>query len=210
MANTIWSYLFNKKQLSKWVFIPLTMIVIAIIFTFASYYNTIQALDEKQSGAAAEVINQYKRRADLITNLVNTVKAYTEHEQSVFADIAASRAALSQLNITPESFQNEVTLQNFEKMQSALKTELSRLLVIVESYPELQANELYKNLMVQLEGTENRITVARNRYIEAVREYNTTLRKVPYVFLANVFDYRTLPQFSIEDSNIEQPPVVTF
>ena len=191
------------KQLSNWVFIPLTMIVIAIIFTFASYYNTIQALDEKQSGAAAEVINQYKRRADLITNLVNTVKAYTEHEQSVFADIAASRAALSQLNITPESFQNEV-------MQSALKTELSRLLVIVESYPELQANELYKNLMVQLEGTENRITVARNRYIEAVREYNTTLRKVPYVFLANVFDYRTLPQFSIEDSNIEQPPVVTF
>lgn len=196
------------KQTTNWVFIPLTLIVIVIGVLLVGYYNTIQTLDEKQNSAAAEVINQYKRRTDLITNLANTVKGYTKHEQQVFSDIAASRSALAQLQITPESFQSEAEIKNFEKMQSTLRTELSRLLVLVESYPELKSSELYKNLMVQLEGTENRIAVARNRYIESVRIYNTTLRKVPYVFLANVFGYSELPQFSIEDSEIDQPPII--
>lgn len=194
----------------NWAFIPLTILVLIIGFATSGYYNTIQALDEKQSAAAAEVINQYKRRADLITNLANTVKGYSDHERAIFTDIAASRAKLNQMQINPTDFQDPQKIAAYELAQNSMKDQLSRLLVIVENYPDLKASELYKNLMVQLEGTENRISVARMRYIEAVQAYNTILRRVPYVFVAKVFGYVPLPQFDIDDPMIDQPPAVNF
>ena len=139
----------------NWAFIPLTIFVIILGFIGTGYYNTIQSLDEHQEAAAAEVINQYKRRADLITNLSNTVKGYSDHEQSIFTDIAASRAKLNQMQINPSDFQDPAKLEAFTEAQAALKSQLSRLLVIVEQYPDLKASALYQNLMVQLEGTEN-------------------------------------------------------
>lgn len=198
------------KKTMNWAFIPLTILVLIIGFATSGYYNTIQELDEKQSAAAAEVINQYKRRADLITNLANTVKGYSDHERAIFTDIAASRAKLNQMQINPADFQDPQKIAAYELAQNSMKEQLSRLLVIVENYPDLKASELYKNLMVQLEGTENRISVARMRYIEAVQAYNTTLRRVPYVFVAKVFGYAPLPQFDIDDPMIDQPPAVNF
>lgn len=198
------------KKSMNWAFIPLTIFVIILGFIGTGYYNTIQSLDEHQEAAAAEVINQYKRRADLITNLSNTVKGYSDHEQSIFTDIAASRAKLNQMQINPSDFQDPAKLEAFTEAQAVLKSQLSRLLVIVEQYPDLKASALYQNLMVQLEGTENRIAVARNRHIEAIREYNTLLRRVPYVFIAKIFGYSPLSQFEVNDPNIDQAPVVSF
>ena len=149
-------------------------------------------------------------RSDLITNLANTVQGYSDHEKSIFTDIAASRAKLNELQINPNDFQDPQKLEAYELAQTSMKQQLSRLLVLVESYPDLKASELYKGLMVQLEGTENRISVARKRYINAVKEYNTTLRRVPYLFVAKVFGYAPLPQFDIDDPMIDQPPVVNF
>lgn len=198
----------NKPM--NWAFIPLALIVIILGFMTMGYYNTIQTLDEKQSATAAEVINQYKRRMDLITNLSNTVKGYSDHERAIFTDIAASRAKLNQMQINPADFQDPQKIEAYELAQKSMKEQLSRLLVIVENYPDLKASELYKSMMVQLEGTENRISVARMRYIEAVQEYNTMLRRVPYVFVAKIFGYAPLPQFEIDDPMIDQPPVVNF
>lgn len=198
------------KKTMNWAFIPLTILVLILGFMTVGYYNTIQELDEKQSAAAAEVINQYKRRTDLITNLANTVKGYSDHERAIFTDIADSRSKLNQMQISPADFQNPQKIESYELAQNAMKEQLSRLLMIVENYPDLKASELYTNLMVQLEGTENRISVARMRYIEAVQSYNTLLRRVPYVFIAKVFGYAPLPQFDIDNPLIDQPPAVNF
>lgn len=164
---------------TSWVFIPLTIIVIIFGSLLISYYNTIQTLDEKQNAAASEVLNQYQRKSDLIIKLVETVQNYTEHEQAIFKEISETRAQLH-------------SLQSYESTQKTIDQQTSQLATLVENYPDLKANELYQNLMVQLEGTENRITVARNRYIEAIREYNTIIRKVPYVLIANMFDYQAI------------------
>lgn len=198
----------NKSK--NWAFIPLAIIVIIIGFMTTGYYNTIQTLDEHQEAAAAEVINQYKRRTDLITNLANSVKGYADHESAIFTEISASRAKLNDMQINPTDFQDPAKFEAYEQMQASMKGQLSRLLMIVENYPDLKASSLYQNLMVQLEGTENRIAVARNRYIEAIREYNSTIRRVPYLFVAKIFNYAPLPQFSIDDPQIDQAPVVSF
>lgn len=164
---------------TNWVFIPLTILAIIFGVLFIGYYNTIQTLDEKQNAAASEVLNQYQRKSDLIIKLVETVQSYTQHEQSIFKEISQTRAQLH-------------SLQSYENTQKIMDQQTSQLTALVENYPDLKANELYQNLMVQLEGTENRITVARNRYIQAIREYNTTIRKVPYVLLANMFDHQAI------------------
>ncbi|GAA5099964.1 LemA family protein [Wohlfahrtiimonas larvae] len=169
----------TMTKTTNWVFIPLTIIVIIFGVLFINYYNTVQALDEKQNSAASEVLNQYQRKSDLIIKLAETVQNYTEHEQSIFKEISRNRAQLH-------------SLQSYENTQKIMDQQISQLHAVVVNYPELKANELYQNLMVQLEGTENRITVARNRYIEAIREYNTTIRKVPYVLIANMFDYQPI------------------
>lgn len=198
----------NKSK--NWAFIPLAIIVIILGFMTTGYYNTIQTLDETQEAAAAEVINQYKRRTDLISNLANTVKGYSDHEQSIFTEIAASRAKLNEMRINPTDFQDAEKFKAYEEMQKSMKGQLSRLLMIVENYPDLKASSLYQNLMVQLEGTENRIAVARNRYIDAIREYNTTIRRVPHIFVAKIFGYAPLQQFSVDDPQIDQAPVISF
>ena len=194
----------------NWAFIPLALIVIILGFMTMGYYNTIQTLDENQEAAAAEVINQYKRRADLINNLANSVKGYSTHEESIFTEIAASRAKLNEMQINPTDFQDPAKFEAYELAQQSMKGQLSRLLMIVENYPDLKASTLYQNLMVQLEGTENRIAVARNRYIDSIREYNTTIRRVPYLFVAKIFGYAPLQQFSVDDPHIDQAPVISF
>ena len=198
------------KPSKNWAFIPLAIIVIIFGFVTMGYYNSIQTLDEHQEAAAADVINQYQRRADLITNLANSVKGYANHEQAIFTDIAGSRAQLNSMQVNPQDFKDPAKLEAFEKAQTTLNSQLSRLLVVVENYPDLKASSLYQNLMVQLEGTENRISVARKRYIDAIREYNTLIRKVPYVFIAKVFDYEPLEQFSVEDPAIYRAPELSF
>lgn len=198
------------KPSKNWAFIPLAIIVIIFGFVTMGYYNSIQTLDEHQEAAAADVINQYQRRADLITNLANSVKGYANHEQAIFTDIAASRAQLNSMQVNPQDFKNPAKLEAFEKTQTTLNSQLSRLLVVVENYPDLKASSLYQNLMVQLEGTENRISVARKRYIDAIREYNTLIRKVPYVFIAKVFGYEPLEQFNVEDPAIYRAPELSF
>lgn len=198
----------NKSK--NWAFIPLAIIVVIVGFMTMGYYNTIQMLDENQEAAAAEVINQYKRRTDLISNLANTAKGYSKHEESIFTEIAASRAKLNEMKINPSDFQDATKFEAYEEMQKSMKGQLSRLLMIVENYPDLKASSLYQNLMVQLEGTENRIAVARNRYIDSIREYNTTIRRVPHIFVAKIFGYSPLQQFSVDDPQIDQAPVISF
>ncbi|GGZ89683.1 hypothetical protein DC083_00205 [Ignatzschineria ureiclastica] len=194
---------------ANWAFIPIALIVIVVGFLSMGYYNTIQDLAEKQNATAAEIINQYQRRADLITNLANTVKGYSNHEQSIFTEIANSRAKLGSMQINPDDFRDPAKLEAYEDAQQTLQSQLSKLMVIVENYPDLKASNLYQNLMVQLEGTENRVAVARNRNIEAVREYNTLIRRFPYVLLAKVLGYSPLPQMSAAPG-IEQAPVISF
>ncbi len=194
---------------ANWAFIPIALIVIIVGFLSMGYYNTIQGLAEKQNATAAEIINQYQRRADLITNLANTVKGYSNHEQSIFTDIADSRAKLGSMQINPDDFKDSAKLEAYENAQQTLQSQFSKLMVIVENYPDLKASNLYQNLMVQLEGTENRVAVARNRNIEAVREYNTLIRRFPYVLLAKVLGYSPLPQMSATPG-IEQAPVISF
>ncbi|PWD85678.1 LemA family protein [Ignatzschineria cameli] len=194
----------------NWAFIPIALIIIILGFVGAGYYNSVQNLDEEQKAAAAEVINQYKRRADLITNLSNTVKGYAKHEEQIFTDIAKARASLNNMAISPADLEDPEKRIAYEKAEATLGTQLSRLLMIVENYPDLKASQLYQNLMIQLEGTENRIAVARNRYIDAIRNYNTTIRRVPYLFIAKIFGYRPIPQFNVDDPMIDQAPVVEF
>ncbi len=198
----------NKTM--NWVFIPITIIVIIVGFMMVGHYNTMQTMLENQKASAAEIINQYKRRADLISNLANTVKGYADHEQSIFTDIAESRAKIGQLQISADDFQDPAKLEAFEKAQQGLNGQLSRLLMITENYPDLKADKAFTQLMVSLEGTENRIAVARNRNIEAVRQYNTMIKTFPYLITAKMLGFETLPQFSVDDPNIDQPPVIAF
>ncbi|OYQ79344.1 hypothetical protein B9T19_06095 [Ignatzschineria sp. F8392] len=200
----------KSRRPLNWAFIPITLIIIILGFVGAGYYNSVQNLDEEQKAAAAEVINQYKRRADLITNLSNTVKGYAKHEEQIFTDIAKARASLNKMAISPADLEDPEKRIAYEKAEATLGTQLSRLLMIVENYPDLKASQLYQNLMIQLEGTENRIAVARNRYIDAIRNYNTTIRRVPYLFIAKIFGYRPIPQFNVDDPMIDQAPVVEF
>ena len=201
----------SKSRLPlNWAFIPIALIVIILGIMTAGYYNSVQNLDEEQKAAAAEVINQYKRRADLITNLSNTVKGYAKHEEQIFTDIATARASLNKMAVSPADLENPEKRVAYEKAEAMMGTQLSRLLMIVENYPDLKASQLYQNLMVQLEGTENRIAVARNRYIDAIRNYNSTIRRVPYLFVAKIFGYQQIPQFNVEDPTLDQAPVVEF
>lgn len=174
-------------------------------------FNPLQASDEKVNAAAAEVLNQYQRRADLIPNLVNTVKAYTKHEESLLLQVTEARSKAGAMHIQPSDLANESQAKPYLAAQSELGTALSKLYVAVESYPDLKASPLYQDLLVQLEGSENRITVARGRYIGAVQEFNTRIRQFPDVLFANVLGYTAKPQFSVKDSEtLATPPVVDF
>ena len=174
-------------------------------------YNTLQSQDEQITAAWAEVLNQYQRRADLVPNLVNTVKGYAAQEERVLTEVTNARARVGQVNVSPEMVNDAAALQAFGQAQGQLSGALSRLLAVVESYPDLKSDALFRDLQAQLEGTENRITVARNRYIQAVQAYNTTVRSFPSNLTAMIFGMQVKPSFTVEDEQaISKPPAVDF
>jgi LemA protein len=174
-------------------------------------YNDIQRQDESVNAAWSEVVNQYQRRADLIPNLVNTVKGFAQQEQEVLTRVTEARSRVGQMQVTPETLNDPQAFQRFQQAQGELTGALSRLLVVVEKYPELKSDRNFLELQAQLEGTENRITVARNRYIKAVQEYNVLVRQFPVNLTAMVFGYKTRPNFSVENEReISNAPKVDF
>jgi len=174
-------------------------------------YNTIQAQDEQIKATWSEVINQYQRRADLIPNLVNTVKGYAQQEQDVLLGVTNARAKVGAIQATPELVNDPQAFAKFQQAQGELTSALSRLLVVVENYPQLKSDQNFRELQAQLEGTENRITVARQRYIKSVQEYNTTVRQFPVNLTAMVFGYHPKANFTVEnEAAIAKPPTVDF
>ena len=174
-------------------------------------YNTLQTQDEQVKSAWSEVINQYQRRADLIPNLVNTVKGYAAQEQQVLLGVTQARAKVGSLQVTPELVNNPEAFAKFQAAQGELSGALSRLLVVAENYPQLKSDQNFRDLQAQLEGTENRITVARNRYIQAVQNYNVTVRSLPSNLTAMAFGYKPKPNFTVEnEAAISKPPSVDF
>jgi len=174
-------------------------------------YNTLQSTDEQTKAAWSEVLNQYQRRADLIPNLVETVKAFAAQEQQVLLGVTEARSRVSAIQATPELINDPQAFQRFQQAQGELSSALSRLLVVVERYPELKSDANFRDLQAQLEGTENRIAVARNRYIKAVQEYNVTVRSFPSNLTAMLFGFKPKPQFTVEDEKaISRPPKVDF
>ena len=174
-------------------------------------YNTLQSSEEEIKATWAEVLNQYQRRADLVPNLVNVVKGYASHEKDVFVSVTEARARVGAIQATPELINDEAAFQKFVAAQGELTGAISRLLLVAESYPQLKADGLFRDLQAQLEGTENRITVARNRYIAAVKAYNVTVRSFPSNLTAMMFGYKTKPSFTVENEKaIAVPPKVDF
>lgn len=174
-------------------------------------YNTLQSGDENIKAAWGEVLNQYQRRADLVPNLVNVVKGYAAHEKDVLTEVTEARARVGSIQATPELVDDEEAFKKFIAAQGQMTSAISRLLGVAENYPQLKADGLFRDLQAQLEGTENRITVARNRYIGAVREYNLTVRSFPTNLTAMMFGYKTKPSFTVENEQaIARPPKVDF
>jgi LemA protein len=174
-------------------------------------YNTIQQSDEQTKAAWSEVLNQYQRRADLIPNLVNTVKGYAAQEQTVLLGVTEARARVGSIQATPELVNDPAALAKFQAAQGQLTSALSRLLVVSENYPQLKSDQNFRDLQAQLEGTENRITVARNRYIQSVQNYNLAIRSFPSNLTAMMFGYKTKANFAVEnEAEISKPPSVDF
>ncbi len=174
-------------------------------------YNQIQSQDEQITSSWPEVLNQYQRRADLIPNLVSTVKGEAKFEQDTLTKVVDARAKATSIQATPELINNPVAFQKFQQAQGQLTSALSRLLVVSENYPSLRANQGFRDLQAQLEGTENRITVARNRYIQSVQAYNVTIRSFPSNLTAMLFGYKPKANFTVEnEKEISKPPSVTF
>ncbi len=174
-------------------------------------YNDFQRLDESVKSSWSEVLNQYQRRADLIPNIVNTVKGEANFEQETLTKVIEARAKATSMQVTPETLNNPEAFAKFQKAQGELSGALSRLMVVAEQYPNLKANQGFQDLRVQLEGTENRITVARNRYIKSVQDYNVLARQFPTNLTAMVFKYDVKPSFTVEnEAAISAPPKVDF
>jgi LemA protein len=174
-------------------------------------YNQFQTLDEQTKAAWSEVMNQYQRRADLIPNIVATVKGEANFEQETLTKVVEARARATSIQVTPQTLNDPQAFERFQKAQGELGSALARLLVVSESYPNLKANQGFQDLRVQLEGTENRITVARNRYIKAVQEYNVLVRQFPSNLTAMVFSYAVKPSFTVQnEATISAPPAVSF
>src|SRR5450631_1534387 len=174
-------------------------------------YNSMQTQDEQVKSAWSEVLNQYQRRADLIPNLVATVKGFAAQEQQVLLGVTEARARVGSIQATPELVNDPEAFKKFQAAQGELSSALSRLLVVTENYPQLKSDQNFRDLQAQLEGTENRITVARNRYIEAVQNYNITVRSFPGNLTAMMFGYKPKPNFTVEnEAAISKPPSVDF
>lgn len=185
--------------------------VFILILLSGCGYNTLQSSDETINAAWAEVLNQYQRRADLVPNLVNVVKGYAAHEKDVLTQVTEARAKVGAIQATPALVNDEQAFKNFIAAQGQMTSAISRLLAVSENYPQLKADGLFRDLQAQLEGTENRITVARNRYINAIKEYNITVRSFPSNLTAKMFGYTTKPSFTVENEKaISEAPKVDF
>jgi LemA protein len=183
-------------------------LVVASLFLSACGYNTLQVQDEQVKSSWSEVVNQYQRRADLIPNLVNTVKGFAAQEQAVLIGVTEARAKATQIKVDAN---DPASLQQFQAAQSEVSSALSRLMVVVEKYPELKSDQNFRDLQAQLEGTENRIAVARNRYIKTVQDYNVLVRQFPVNLTAMVFGYKTKANFTVENErDISTAPKVDF
>ncbi len=185
----------------------LLLIVLAATLSGCGY-NAIQQKDEQVKAGWSEVLNQYQRRADLIPNLVNTVKGYAQQEERVLTEVTNARSRVGQIQVNADDADS---LKQFQQAQGELGSALSRLMVVSEAYPQLQSNQNFRDLQAQLEGTENRITVARGRYIQMVQDYNTYIRSFPQVITAKIFGYKQKPNFTVEnEAQIARPPSVDF
>jgi LemA protein len=185
--------------------------VVAAALLSGCGYNNLQTQDEQVKSAWSEVINQYQRRADLIPNLVNTVKGYAAQEQQVLIGVTEARAKVGSIQATPELVNDPQALAKFQAAQGDLSNALSHLMAVVENYPQLKSDQNFRDLQAQLEGTENRIAVARNRYIQAVQNYNVTVRSFPANLTAMMFGYKPKPNFTVEnEAAISKPPSVDF
>ncbi len=190
-----------------WGAVPLLMLVLLS----GCGYNDIQRGDEQVKAAWSEVLNQYQRRNDLVPNLVNTVKGFAAQEQNVLTQVTEARARVGSIQATPELINDPQAFRRFQEAQASMTGALSRLLVVAENYPQLKSDANFRDLQAQLEGTENRIAVARNRYIRAVQDYNTLIRQFPVNLTAMVFHYEPKANFSVEDEKaIAKPPTVDF
>jgi LemA protein len=188
--------------------LKISLLAIGSLLLSGCGYNTLQVQDEATKSAWAEVVSQYQRRADLIPNLVNTVKGYAAQEQAVLIGVTEARAKASQITVNAD---DPASLAQFQQAQGEVSSALSRLLVTVENYPDLKSDQNFRDLQAQLEGTENRITVARNRFIQAVQDFNVTVRKFPTNLTAMIFGYKVKPTFTVEnEAQISKPPTVDF
>lgn len=189
----------------------LAMGVLATVLLSGCGYNDFQAKDEAVKAQWGEVVNQYQRRADLIPNLVNTVKGYASHERETLEAVTKARASATSMQVTPEVLNNPGALQKFQQAQGELTNALSRLMVVAEKYPDLKADASFRDLQSQLEGTENRITVARQRYIASVQDFNVLARRFPTNLTAMMFGYEVKPSFTVEnEKSISTAPTVDF
>lgn len=187
------------------------MLVFSMLILSGCGYNTFQQLDEEAKASWFEVLNQYQRRADLIPNLVEVVKGYAEHEKEVFTEVTKARASIGGINMTPEMLNDPEAMAKFQAAQGQMTSALSRLMLVAENYPNLKADQNFRDLQAQLEGTENRVTVARNRYIDTVKQYNVAVRSFPNNLTAMMFGYEQKPTFTVEnEAEISKAPKVEF
>jgi len=196
-------------RISRWISITTAVLLAAALSGCG--FNDFQRLDETTKSAWSEVLNQYQRRADLIPNIVNTVKGEANFEQETLTKVVEARAKATSIQVTPETLNNPEAFNRFQQAQGELSSALSRLIAVSENYPNLKSNQGFQDLRVQLEGSENRITVARNRYIKAVADYNVLARQFPSNLTAMVFGYAVKPTFTVEnEASISRPPSVDF
>ncbi|MEO7051489.1 MAG: LemA family protein [Rhodanobacter sp.] len=189
-----------------------TLVILLIVGLLSGCgYNAIQRQDEAVKAEWSKVLNQYQRRADLVPNLVNTVKGYAQHEEKVFVEVTNARAKVGSLQVNADTINDPQKLKQFQSAQGELGNALSRLMVVSENYPQLKADGLFQNLQAQLEGTENRVTVARNNYVQAVQQYNAMIRTFPNNMTAKMFGYKIKPNFGVDNEKaISTAPTVDF
>lgn len=188
-----------------------TLLLSATLGLTGCGYNQFQSLDEDAKASWSEVLNQYQRRADLVPNLVATVKGYAEHEEKVFTEVADARSKVGSMQVTKEVLNDPEAFAKFQAAQGQLTSALSRLMAVSENYPQLKADQGFRDLQAQLEGTENRVTVARNRFIDSVKNYNVAVRSFPNNLTAMMFGYKAKPSFTVEnEKQISTAPKVEF
>lgn len=192
------------------IFLKLLVVLLVLNLTGCGY-NAFQSLDEEAKASWSEVLNQYQRRADLVPNLVNVVKGYAAHEKEVLTEVSNARSKVGSIQVTPELLNDPEAFAKFQAAQGQMTSALSRLMAIAENYPNLKADQGFRDLQAQLEGTENRITVARNRYIETIKNYNVAVRSFPQNLTAMMFGYKTKPSFTVQnEQEISVAPTVDF